>query len=265
MPNDETSQNVPPAPRPYKIDLDAPTPAAAQKPSPWRLLQSSFRQLPGLHWLITANLVVFALMVISSGGEAFLMPSAKTLVDFGCDYGPLTVENGEYWRLLTCMFVHIGALHLGMNMYVLWNVGNSMERIYGTSKFIVIYLVAGLVASLLSVGLKPNIYSAGASGAVFGAFGALLAIFRAHYKDFNPQFIQPATRSIVFLVIYNLIWGFSQKNIDNAAHIGGFIGGVFCGLALLPRKLGEHRWTKRNVIALILLLLGVAGGAKIAL
>ncbi len=186
-----------------------------------------------------------------------MSPSQKTLLDWGADFGPLAL-NGQYWRIFTSMFVHIGIIHIAMNMYILWDVGNILERLYGTSKFLAIYVLAGLGGAVASLCFNPGVLSAGASGAVFGAFGALLAIFRGHNSSFDKGYIQGATRSVVFLLVFNLLWGLSQKGIDNAAHVGGFFTGVLAGFAVLPLLLGDKSWSAKNVGSALFLLIMIS-------
>lgn len=254
------NDNIPPVSHPYKIDFDSdPSPDPPQSSSPGLLAQ--FKLAPATPAIIGMNFLVFFAMVATTGGEAFLHPTGKTLVDWGANYGPLTFMNGEYWRVLTNVFVHIGIVHICMNMYVLWDVGSVLERLYGSGKFVLIYLLAGIGGSLVSLFFNPTIVSAGASGAVFGAFGALLAIFKGRQQMFDRNFLQSAMRAVGFLLVFNLIWGFSQRGIDNAAHIGGFVTGVVVGFALLPGQPGDKRWSLQNVVWFILLTVAMCAAA----
>lgn len=258
-------EKIPPLGRPYKIDLNSEpavetaAPNVTAPPAAETTALGGFRDAPATPLIIAVNVTVFAAMVAVSGGEAFLQPSQKLLLDFGADYGPLTF-SGEFWRIFSSIFVHIGVIHIAMNMYVLWDIGNALERLYGTTKFVAIYLLAGIGGSVCSLFFNPAIISAGASGAVFGSFGALLAIYKGHEKSFNPEYIKAATRSVMFLLAFNLIWGFSQKGIDNAAHIGGFVTGVLAGFAVLPVVVGDKRWSTQNAVwaLLLLVMLGAA-------
>jgi membrane associated rhomboid family serine protease len=253
-----TGNAVPPMGRPYKIDDAAPV-AASNKPDPGGL-GGGFRNTPATVFFIAANVIVFGAMVLMTGGQAFLNPPLKTLYDWGADYGPATL-TGEWWRVMTSTFLHGGIVHIGMNMYVLQDVGRGVERMYGTSKFVVIYLLAGLGGSIMSLFFNPEIISVGASGAVFGCFGAFLMIIRGHAASFEKGYLQAITRSLVFLLAFNLIWGFTHKGIDNSAHIGGFITGVLAGACVLPKHFGEKHWTTQNVAwAIFLLIMLGAGG-----
>jgi rhomboid protease GluP len=131
--------------------------------------------------------------------------------------------------------------------------------LYGSSKFLVIYLLAGLGGSVVSLFFSPSIISVGASGAVFGAFGAFLAILKGHASSFEKGALQSIWRSVIFLLAFNLIWGFAHKGIDNSAHIGGFITGVLAGAAVLPINLGDHRWSTQNALWAAFVLIMVLG------
>ncbi|WP_168198297.1 rhomboid family intramembrane serine protease [Crassaminicella thermophila] len=149
-----------------------------------------------------------------------------TIIQYGAKYNPL-IAAGEYYRLITNIFIHIGILHLTLNTYALKILGKDIEYMYGSLKFVLIYLLAGIFGSLASF-LFSNAVSAGASGAIFGLMGAYLyfgirrpAIFSARYG-----------MNIITLLIINIIFGLTNSNIDNFAHIGGLIGGFLTSYAL---------------------------------
>ncbi|MBN8671511.1 MAG: rhomboid family intramembrane serine protease [Chitinophagales bacterium] len=178
--------------------------------------------------LIILNILVFIAMVV--GGANFLSPDGETIFAWGGNYGPGTL-NGQWWRLLTCVFVHIGFLHLAMNMYALMYIGLFLEPIMGRWKFLISYILTGITASLMSTYIHPDTVSAGASGAIFGLYGIFLAML-------TTNLIDKATRkailpSIAVFVGYNLLYGM-KDNVDNAAHIGGLIGGAILGFAYYP-------------------------------
>ncbi|WP_083392044.1 rhomboid family intramembrane serine protease [Bacillus sp. MUM 13] len=153
-----------------------------------------------------------------------------TLIDFGAKYSPLILQ-GEWWRFFTPMVIHIGMLHLIMNTISLYFIGPAVEKMYGSSRFLFIYLLAGFSGTLGSFLLNPAL-SAGASGAIFGLFGALL-----YFGISNPRlFFRTMGLNVFILIIINLGYGFSNEGIDNAAHIGGLIGGFFAaGIVHLPK------------------------------
>lgn len=144
-----------------------------------------------------------------------------------CNHGP-SIRNGQYYRLFTNMFIHGGILHLAVNCYSLYVIGTQMESFLGKIKFLIIYLVSGLSGSLLSMAIMGNVFSVGASGAIFGLLGAML-YFGYHYRVYLGNVIRS---QIIPIVIANLAIGFMVPRIDNAAHIGGLIGGVLMTMAL---------------------------------
>ena len=160
-------------------------------------------------------IVVFALTYILGKGSE----DPITLVMFGANYAPL-VKSGQVWRLVTSMFLHAGFLHLAINMYALYMLGSQVENYIGKLKFTGIYLVSGIIGSLMSVLFTNNI-SVGASGAIFGLAGALL-YFGLHFRLYLSNALK---NQILPIVIINLALGFLIPGIDVAAHIGGLIGG----------------------------------------
>ena len=177
--------------------------------------------------LIALNVVLFLAMYIFGKGSK----DATTLVEFGANFGPL-VKMGEYYRLLTSAFLHIGILHLMMNMYTLYIVGSQLESFLGKGKYLAIYLVSAIAGNLLSI-IFSDYVSAGASGAIFGLFGALL-YFGYHYRIYLGNALKS---QIIPLILLNLLIGFTLSGIDNAAHIGGMIGGCLFTMAVgIPYK-----------------------------
>lgn len=172
--------------------------------------------------LIAINIIVFIAMYLFGSGST----DGWTLLNFGANYAPL-VKAGEIWRLGSSMFIHIGLLHLVCNMYSLYVVGPQLESFFGKTKFLFIYLFSGVVGGLFSVLLTEGL-SAGASGAIFGLFGALL-YFGYHYRVYLGTVIKS---QIIPLIALNLMIGFMISTVDNWAHIGGLIGGVLASIAV---------------------------------
>jgi rhomboid protease GluP len=166
--------------------------------------------------LLALNVAIFGLML--AWGVHPMQPTIDDLIRWGANYGPKTTQ-GEWWRMFTCMFLHIGLLHLLFNMVALWNVGGFMEQLLGSTGFLVLYIVAGLLGSVASVAWNPFVVSAGASRDM--QQHAFLAALR--------------TNTLAFLG-YNLVFGVIQQGIDMAAHLGGLAGGFVCGLALTSRR-----------------------------
>ncbi len=157
--------------------------------------------------------------------------STLTLIEMGAKFDPLILE-GEWWRFFSAMFLHIGFLHLFMNSLALFFLGGAVERIFGSGRFLVVYFVAGFFGSVSSFVFNDNI-SAGASGAIFGLFGALL-YFGTRYRRL---FFRTFGVNIVVILIINLVFGFTVPMIDNGAHIGGLVGGFAAAAAVgLPGK-----------------------------
>jgi membrane associated rhomboid family serine protease len=174
--------------------------------------------------LIAANIVVFVLMVLTGHPTR-----GDVLYRFGAMPSPLPKD--EWWRMLTAMFVHDGALHLLLNMWALMLFGPSIEERYGRLRFLALYFTAGFLGSALSLTFsRPGSLSVGASGAVFGILGAWIAFFVRHR---NARGAREQLRSLFFLVGINLFIGFSSGGrIDNFAHLGGLAGGFVVATAI---------------------------------
>jgi rhomboid protease GluP len=201
--------------------------------------------------IIAANVAVFAVMAWSTG--ALLGgPGVGDLLDWGANHAPLTVQQQQWWRLVTSMFVHLGLLHLGLNMWALWNLGRFAERLSGNVGMIVLYLVSGVCGSLASAYWNPHAVSAGASGAVFGVFGAMMGFLLMQRKSVPRRLLRALRSNGLQFLIYNVILGLSIPAIDMAAHLGGLVGGFLCG-AVLSQPLSQvtrTRRTLRNALAL---------------
>lgn len=190
--------------------------------------------------------IVFALMYILGNGSL----DNLTLLQFGANLDILT-KNGEYFRLITCAFLHIGVVHLIFNMYALYIIGPQVESFFGKIKFLSIYLISAVSASILSLAFNTNTISAGASGAIFGLLGALL-YFGYHYRVYLGNAIRS---QIIPIIVINLIFGFTMTGIDNAAHIGGLIGGVLASMALgVPEK--SNKTEKLNGLIVLAIYFG---------
>jgi rhomboid protease GluP len=172
----------------------------------------------------------------------------QTLILFGAKWTPGIVE-GEYWRLITPMFLHIGILHLTLNSLALYFLGNVVEKVYGSLRFFGIYMFAGFAGTLASFAFTPYL-AAGASGAIFGCFGALL-YFGLKQRNL---FFRTIGNDIIFIVMLNLVIGFVVPIIDNFGHIGGLIGGF---LASMLFQLPRQSLTKERLIALLIMLFAV--------
>jgi rhomboid protease GluP len=197
--------------------------------------------------VIAINLVVFVAMVAT--GISPFAPQIDQLLKWGADYGPQTLDS-EWWRLLSSVFVHIGVLHLLLNMWCLWSLGRLAERMFGNWTFLSIYLLSGLGGNLASLCWNPSIVSAGASGAVFGVAGALVAFWHLGKVALPRSLIKRDFIGILTFVGYNLAFGFAKDGVDNAAHLGGLLVGLALG-ALLHRPLPATTAPPRLRIGLI--------------
>lgn len=186
--------------------------------------------------LVAANVAVFAYTAYAGAG--LLTADSDAMTRLGSNWGPYTLD-GQWWRLLTSMFLHFGLAHLAFNMWALWSVGRLTERLLGSASFLLLYVFAGLCASLASVYWHPLLNSAGASGAIFGVLGALLAFMVNPGTRVPVSIAAPARNSALVFIAYNLFNGFTHTGIDNAAHLGGLLSG-FAMCWLLARPLEEQ-------------------------
>lgn len=187
---------------------------------------------------IAIQLIAFFFLEMNGGSQ-----NTETLIKFGAKFNPLILE-GEWWRFFTPIFLHIGIIHLLLNTLALYYLGTAVERIYGNTRFLFVYLFAGFAGSLASFVYTPSI-SAGASGAIFGCFGALLFVGIAYPK----LFLRTMGMNILVLIGVNLTIGFAIPGIDNAGHIGGLIGGF---LAAAIVHLPKHVKPLPRIIGLLL-------------
>lgn len=169
--------------------------------------------------------------------EMILGGSTKVLINIGANYGPY-VKNGETWRLLTSVFLHSGISHLIFNSIALLAFGNLIETIFGKRNFLVLYLCSGISGSALSVTFNPNTVSVGASGAIFGMLGGLI-IYYFFMKKVNPDYAKNNLFGLGLMLLINLFYGLSSSRIDNWAHLGGLLGGMFCSFVLIKFNLNS--------------------------
>ncbi len=202
---------------------------------------------------VVACCVAFFVYMVTQG-VSVLSPSAQQIIDFGGNVA-ITTSRGDWWRLFSAMFLHIGIIHLAFNMWVLWDVGRHVERMLGSTGFVLTYVTAGLVGGFASSFAHPDVVSAGASGAVFGVFGALVGFWLRQRPSLTGAELKKASKGVGMLIVYNVIFGFSVEGIDNAAHLGGLVGGFVCGVLqsapLHPASRGT-RWKRNIPVAIIL-------------
>ena len=199
--------------------------------------------------IVTLNFLVWIAMIFA--GASLLQPGTEMMIQWGANFGPWTL-NGQWWRVVTCMFLHFGLLHIGFNMYVLWQLGRLVERLVGNVGLLILYVASGIAASLACLAWNPTAVSAGASGAVFGVCGAVLG-FIVLRRDTIPKVVLVDLKgSLITFVVYNVAFGAVVPAIDMAAHLGGLVYGVLCGLVLsqpLVPGANLRRW-RRNLACL---------------
>ncbi len=192
---------------------------------------------PLVTWaLVAANLLIWLVMEATGSSQ-----DPEVLLDFGAMFGPY-IADGQYWRLFTAMFLHVGFMHLLFNSIGLLLFGGVVERLYGHVRFAATYLLAGLAGTVASYLLNDIMVGAGASGAIFGVMGAFAAFFVSSRHALGDTARQSLSGIGVLLAI-NLFFGFATPEIDNWAHLGGLAAGFAIGLAFAPqyRRVGALR------------------------
>ena len=224
-------------------------------PAPWVRRHESAFSLTQI--LFGANVAVFLAMALASGSVFEF--SGQVMAHYGANFGPYTL-SGEWWRLVTYMFLHGGIMHIAFNMWCLWDLGRLCESLYGRWTFLAIYLITGIAAGLASIGWNPGVLSVGASGAIFGLAGALIASFYLGEFSLPRVAISGTLRSLVIFAVFNLGFGQLFNGIDNAAHIGGLVSGLILG-ALIARLAPESDAPLRrtSVVGFVALLVVLAG------
>jgi rhomboid protease GluP len=200
--------------------------------------------------IIAINAIVYLAMCVK--GVSPISPTVQEVIPWGASFGPVTM-GGQWWRLFTEIFVHFGIIHIAVNMYILYQVGVLTEILFGKVRFIILYLVAGLAGSLTSLYVHPLGVSAGASGAIFGVFGALLAFLLIERGVIPKRAAMQIARSLAIFLGYNLIYGLASKTTDLSAHVGGLVIGfvVGCVLLLRPRATGPERMPLLQIVTVI--------------
>jgi rhomboid protease GluP len=231
-------------------------------PAPWARQSESTITLTQV--LFGANVALFVAMLIATylaTGSISMDFSGEIEAHFGANFGPWTL-TGQWWRLLTYMFLHGGFLHIAFNMWCLWDLGRLCESLYGRWSFAAIYLITGVAGGLASVAWNPGVLSVGASGAIFGLAGALIASFYLGEFSLPRMALQGTLRSLLFFAGFNLFFGAVVPGIDNACHIGGLVSGLILG-ALIARAAPAHDTRRAGVLAVTALaLVGAALGVR---
>jgi len=188
------------------------------------VMNLSSRNLYVTYAIMAINVLVFVLMVIDGAG--LIAPNGLVHVKWGSNYTVLT-ESGDWWRLISNIFIHFGIIHLVMNMYCLYMAGVYLEPMLGKIKYTAAYLATGVLASVGSLWWhKEGVNSAGASGAIFGLYGLFLALLTS---NLIPKSVRDALlKSIGIFIVYNLVYGM-KSGVDNSAHVGGLVSGFIIG------------------------------------
>ncbi len=208
---------------------------------------------PATYLLVGINCGVFLAMV--AHGISLWMPTVDQLMHWGADRPNNVLIAGEWWRIVTAMFVHVGFLHLATNMWCLWNLGLLAEPLLGSMGLMAAYILTGAAGNLLSTfynwvwpvhdpsGAPFFQAGAGASGAVFGIAGALIVLLKSKLLPVPAQELKRLRKSVIYFAVINLVIGFSINfgsgftgvSVDNSAHVGGFACGLLFALPLVPR------------------------------
>ncbi len=211
-------------------------------------------------FILALNILVFGVMAAT--GVDVLDPSIPDLLKWGADSGPTTMLEGQLWRMLTSAFLHVGLLHLAVNMWSLWAIGRMCERIYGNLTYTLIYLLSAVGGCLASNAWNPMAVSAGASGALFGIDGALIAFLYLQPGSIPPEALQKLRKELLGVIAVNLMIGFSLSFMNNAAHLGGLVTGAVAG-ALVTRDLRAEVVAAPRLVRLVGVLVLLAGGTAL--
>jgi rhomboid protease GluP len=202
--------------------------------------------------LVTVSLIVACVIVYLAKAyhdHSLLGGTLESSITWGANYGPRTL-GGQWWRLVTHLFLHAGPFHILMNMWVLWDVGRLMERLVGPMAMAMIYFLTGVAGGMASLAFHPDAVSLGASGAIFGVIGALFGLL-LHARDaVPPARLRQLRSAIIAMVIFSVFFGLSVQGIDNAAHAGGAIAGLLAGLIVLPARSPGH-WLRIGILAVV--------------
>lgn len=194
--------------------------------------------------IIAIDVLIFLAMGLS--GISWTEPGYLDLVRWGADFSPLTL-SGQWWRLLTSTFIHIGIVHIALNMWCLWSLGPVLERLMGWRAFLLTYIVSGLAGSEASLFWRPWGGGAGASGAIFGVAGAFFSFLLLKKAPISPEFAKKRLKSVAIFIFYNLFLGAAALRVNNAAHIGGLIAGIILG-AVLPCVLSRSEESRASSV-----------------
>jgi membrane associated rhomboid family serine protease len=200
-----------------------------------QFLQAVWTRRPTFtYFFFGLNIFIFIVMAFAGGST-----NGPTLMAFGVKSNA-EIASGQWWRFVTPIFLHIGLLHILFNSYALWVVGPQVEKLYGGARFVIFYVLTGVAGVAASYFYHPENQSAGASGAIFGLFGVLLAFGIRHRRDIPPFFKRAVGTGVLPVILINLVIGFSIPAIDNSAHIGGLLAGAALAAIIPFQRPGEE-------------------------
>jgi rhomboid protease GluP len=187
-------------------------------------MRSPWREVPVTVALVAINLALFAFMAFASSDLLHLAPGIS--LDWGANFGPATQE-GEWWRLLTAVFVHLSLIHVAVNLWALWDIGRLVEGLLGRWRYTLLFVGSGVFGNLTSLALQDHQrVSSGASGAIFGLYGALIAFLWRERASIAPDEYRWISRVAIAFSALMLVVGLFIPSMDNAAHAGGLLAGM---------------------------------------
>ena len=227
----------------------APAPSRTQtgqrSPMQRRMIQARFqaRGVPVMTFsLIAINILIYLVGAAITGNFIQSYSPANPLYANGVEYGRLMIADPiQFYRIFTAMFLHVGLIHIGLNMLSLYFIGVFTEQVFGSGRFAVIYFVSGIVGGLAQAFLTPDAVALGASGAIFGVFGALGAFFLLRRRSLGPAG-NALIAQWVFWLLFNLYFTFSAANIGAFAHLGGLVTGFALGIIMLNTMMGRKAY-----------------------
>ncbi len=205
--------------------------------------------------LIAINVIVFVAEVATSGSLG--TAGGGTVIDKGALYGPSIAQGHEYWRIFTSGFLHEGLAHVGINMLSLYFVGRALEPGIGRVNFATVYLASLFTGSFGALLFQPDVHTVGASGAIFGIFGALLVVARARGIPFWQSGLGP-------VLVLNLVFSVSIRGISIGGHVGGLVGGLIAGLLVVELAERRGRRTAALVVCGAVAIAGIVGAIAVA-
>jgi len=264
--------STPPTPEP---EILPPVPEYAPPSPPVRRRRPGWASAPATYLLVGINCAVFVAMLLN--GVNITAPTTEQLMRWGANNAGSVLIDGEWIRIVTAMFVHVGILHLATNMWCLWNLALLAEPLMGSWGLIAVYVLTGAAGNLLSTDINwlypirdGGVFfpaGAGASGAVFGIAGALIVLLKSNRLPVPPDELKKLRRSVIYFAALNLILGLSisggnhflhsSLNIDNMAHVGGFACGLLFAVPMVPRVGSPRPFFESRLRIAVMMIVGV--------